>query len=80
MTLAQVTEFFGWMVVLNIGYLVIATLAVAFARDAMARMHSRMFGVATDTLNQTYFSFIATYKIAVIVFCLVPYLALVMMG
>ena len=76
MTIASLTAFFGWMTILNLGLFVISAFFTLVLRDWAAGLHSRMFRIEKDKVIQIYFSFLGTYKIALIVLNLVPYLAL----
>ena len=44
------------------------------------RLQSRFFPIPRETFNVVIYSFLGLYKIFVIVFCLVPYLALLILG
>ncbi len=76
MTIDQLTTFFGWMAVLNLAYLILATLVLMGAQNWLTGLHQRWFGVAKDDLTLAYFKWLANYKIAVLVFAVAPYLAL----
>ena len=41
--------------------------------------HGKMFGLSEADLSRQYFQYVANYKIAIVVFNLVPYIALVLM-
>ena len=75
-----VTGFLGWCSVINIGVLVVASLAVTLGRDAIASVHQNMFGLSDTDLSRAYFQYLAQYKIAIFVFNLIPYIALRMAG
>ena len=80
MDLAFLTSFFGWMTLFNIGILALTSGTLLFARNWVADIHSRMFGLAAADLDRIYFAYLANFKIAVIVLNLVPYLALRVMA
>ena len=75
-SIETLTTFFGWCSVLNLGMLSLATLAVVLMRDMMFSIHGKIFGLGETDLSRAYFQYLAQYKIAVIVFNLVPYVAL----
>jgi hypothetical protein len=79
MTLATMTTFFGWMTVLNIGFLAITTLLLLSGREKFAAMHAAMFNMETGDVKKAYFRYIANYKILTFMFCLAPYVALKLM-
>ncbi len=80
MDLAQFTQFFAWCSAINLGLLIFSSIAIMALRDPIAKLHSRLTGVPEADLPRLYFQFLANFKIAVLVFNLVPYLALRIMG
>ena len=75
-TIETATTFFGWMIVINFTLLLLSSIGVIGMRTTIARIHGRMFGLQAADLSRAYFLYLAQYKIAIIVFCLAPYLAL----
>ena len=75
-TIETLTELLGWASVINICILIIASISVMLMRNAMISLHGKMFGLDSVDLSRAYFQYIAQYKIAIIVFNLVPYIAL----
>ena len=73
------TAFFGWCSVINIGVLLLSTLAMMLMKDMMVRVHSRMFGVSQSDLPMLYIKYLGHYKIAIFIFNVVPYFALKLM-
>jgi len=76
MPIEQLTSFFAWCTLLNFAFLLFATLCLMVMRNFIMSTHSKMFGVKESDLPNIYFKYLAYYKIATIVFSLVPYLAL----
>ena len=74
-SMEALASFLGWCTVINVAILLVAALGVMAMRDTMAKMHSRMFGVAEPDLLRAYFQYMANYKIAILVLNLVPYIA-----
>ena len=75
-SLETLASFLGWCSLINIGLLAFTTLIIKVASDPITRIHSRMFGVPKDQLPLTYYGYLALYKIVILVFNLVPYIAL----
>ncbi|MDG2388313.1 MAG: hypothetical protein P8M30_03230 [Planctomycetaceae bacterium] len=73
-------EFMGWCLLINVGLIGFSTLSLVLMADTMIKIHQRLFGLDPDVLKQSYFNYLANFKLLVIVFNLVPYLALKMMG
>jgi len=75
-TLSQLTEFFGWASIFNIGFLTLATLGIIIMREKITTIHSKMFGIKAEDLSPIYFNYLANYKILSLIFCVAPYLSL----
>lgn len=71
-----ITAFFGWSIVINFILLMITTVALVFLREPITQIHTRIFQVSEADLSRVYFHFLAYYKLAIIIFNLVPYIAL----
>ena len=80
MNIQDLTMFFGWMSVINIGLLLLTILFVITFQDFALNLHEKMFHLKRDKLKKMHFKFIALYKIQIIVFSIVPYLALKLMS
>ena len=78
--ISTLTEFFGWMTVINFTLLLISAAAVLFLGKWLARIHSRLFKISASGLQSTYFQYLTNFKILAIVFNLVPFLALKLMA
>lgn len=76
MTLDTLTALFGWMTVINFGLLIFSTLMLTACRNRIIRIHNSLTGLEAETLMPAYLYFLAFYKLLIIVFNLVPYLAL----
>ncbi|WP_299348501.1 DUF6868 family protein [uncultured Shimia sp.] len=80
MTYESLTAFFGWMTVLNFGFLALAGLGMLGARGWATRLHARMFNLDATDVSMEWYRFLAQWKILTIVFALTPYLALRLAG
>ena len=79
-TLSQITELLGWASVLNIGFLMFATMLLVSMRSIIVSMHSKLFGIPENELALIYFKYLANYKSLSLVFTVCPYIALKIMG
>jgi hypothetical protein len=79
-TVESIREVLGWCSAINMGVLVLSAIMLMLFRTAISRIHARMFGLNDADLSRAYFQFLAQYKIAIIVFNLVPYIALRIMA
>ena len=76
MSQETLVAFFGWITTLNLAFLVIISLLLVSFRDRFAQLHAQLFGLDIETVKAAYFSYLATYKTLIFIFCLMPYLAL----
>lgn len=76
MTVETLTAFFGWMTLINFAFFGIGVLFMWLFRGIGQRMHANMFGLNEADMPREWYRYLGNYKIAIIVFCLVPYLAL----
>ena len=76
MTMEQLTTLFGWCSVINIGLLILSSVTILAMRGPIVKMHSKMFSLSEEDLSRAYFQYLAQFKIVVLVFNLVPYIAL----
>ncbi len=80
MTVETLREMLGWCSVINIGILLYWWLFVSFAHDWVYRQHSRWFKISVESFDAFNYGGIGLFKLFVIVFNLVPYLALRIVG
>lgn len=76
MSIDQLTQFFGWCSVINIGVMIVSAFMIVLLRGPISSIHSRMMGVSEAGLPRLYFQYLGNYKIAIFVLNVVPYIAL----
>ena len=76
MTIETWTSFFGWMTVLNFGFLIATAIALTAFRPTVARIHHQITDLSEVDLNRAYFGYLSNYKVLALISSLVPYLAL----
>ena len=76
MDIGTVRAFFMWCTILNVGVLIFTFLITAFGGDWVYQMHSKLYPMTRETFNVVIYAFMGVYKVLVIVFNLIPYLAL----
>jgi len=74
------TDFFMWCTIINGAMLVFWSLMCLSTPDLVYRTQSKWFPISREAWNVVIYSFIGLFKIAFIVFNLVPYLALLIIG
>ena len=80
MTITELTEFLGWILLINIAVLLVASFMLTAMRGMIVQIHQKILGLSEDDLLRAYTQYLSQYKIAVFVFNLAPYLALKLMG
>lgn len=79
MNIEQLIEFFKWMTIINIGLLLFSTFAVMTMKSLMVKMHSKLFGVTETQISAVVYAYLGMFKVLIIVFNIVPYIALMML-
>ena len=80
MTIDQLTAFFGWCSAINLGVLILSSIALILLKRPVSAIHSRMTGIPVAGLPGLYFQYLGFYKIGIFLFNLVPYIALKLMA
>ncbi|MBN2032887.1 MAG: hypothetical protein JW836_06385 [Deltaproteobacteria bacterium] len=80
MHLEVLRSIFMWCTIINGALLILSFLICAYAGDFVYRMHGMWFAVPRETFNVVLYSFIGFFKMVFLVFNLVPYLALLIVG
>jgi hypothetical protein len=80
MTVAKFRAMLGWCSVINIALLLWWGLWFFFAHDLMYRFHGEWFKIPVETFDAIHYGGMAAFKIAIIMFNVVPYLALRIVG
>ena len=80
MEIAVIRTFLMWCTIINGGLLILSFLICAYAGDWVYQVHSRWFPISKEAFNVTIYAGIGFMKMVVIMFNLVPYLALVIIG
>jgi hypothetical protein len=80
MDIQTLTTFFMWCTILNLAVLILSSIVCIFFADFSYRMNNRFFSISREQFNVVLVCFIALFKICVIVFFIVPYVALLIIG
>ncbi|MFK4784820.1 DUF6868 family protein [Fusobacterium sp. MFO224] len=73
-------SFLGWCSVINLGLYLFSVLIITIFKNPIAKLHSKLFNLDETSLHLEYFRFIGIYKMALIIFNIIPYFALVMIS
>ena len=80
MTLEAIRSALAWCTVINLGLLTWWFLFFILAHDWTYRFHSKWFNLSVEKFDSIHYAGIAFFKSLVIMFNLVPYLALRIVG
>ena len=80
MSIAVARSFLLWCTVINYGLLLWWFLVFRLAHDWLYRLHSRWFHLSIEQLDTINYAGMAFYKIGIILFNLVPLVALYLVG
>ncbi|RLE18290.1 MAG: hypothetical protein DRJ50_13190 [Actinobacteria bacterium] len=80
MTLEVIRNMLGWCTLINFGILLLWFVMMVPARGVVHGIHGKMFRLAPEQMDEIHYRLMAQFKMLVIVFCLVPYLALRIVG
>ena len=80
MTLEVIRDALAWCTVINWIALFWWLLFFIFAHDWMYRFHSKWFKISVEKFDTIHYSGMVFFKVAILLFNLVPYLALRIVG
>lgn len=80
MDVQTLTAFFMWCTIINGALLVFWTTICLFVPELVYRTQSRWFPIPRDTYKVAMYSFLGLFKIVLIVFNVVPWVALVIVA
>jgi len=79
MNIEKLQEFLFWCLLLNVAIYSVTALASVRLRDFMSRIHEKLFGLRQSTVHKAFYAYLAAYKLLIIVFNFVPWLALILL-
>lgn len=80
MTLDTLATVFGWMTLINLGIYIASALLVFALRDWISNFQGQLFEINPAAIRQIIYGWLGAYKLLIIVFCAVPYVALRIVG
>jgi len=80
MTLETIRAVFAWCTVINLGLFIWWFLFFALAHDWMYRLHGKWFKISVEKFDTLHYAGMALFKMGLLLFNLVPYLALRIVG
>ena len=80
MDIQALTSFFMWCTIINAGFLLFVALVFMLVPNMVYRMQTRFVPISRETFDIVLYSFMGFYKAIVLVFNVVPWIALVIIG
>lgn len=77
MTVCEIKSVLLWCVVLNYAVLILWFVAFIFAHDWIYKTHLRWFSLSVEAFDTIHYTGLAIYKIGILLFFLIPLVALV---
>ena len=76
MTIEITRDFLGWCSIINMGLLLWWFMFFTLVHDLVYRIHSRWFKLSVERFDAIHYAGMAFFKVGIILFNIVPYLAL----
>ena len=76
MTLEKVRKILGWCSVINAGLLLLSMVGLMLFHDVAYRLYGGWFNLSVETFDVLHYEGLIIYKICILVFNIVPYIAL----
>jgi hypothetical protein len=80
MDIPTLTHFFMWCTILNGGLLLLVTAACAAMPDFIYRGHRQLFPISREVFSVILYCFLGLLKLLFLVFSVVPWVALLIVG
>jgi hypothetical protein len=80
MTIETLRDMLGWCAVINLGLLVWWFFFITVAHDWTYRLHRRWYKLSEEAFDAIHYAGIGLFKLGVLLFNVVPYLALRIVG
>ncbi len=80
MDLQTLTTFFMWCTIINGGFLILWTAFCVLTPNLVYSTQRKWFPIPRETFNVVIYSFLGLFKIVFLVFNIVPYVALLIVG
>jgi hypothetical protein len=80
MTVEIIRNFLAWCSVINVGVLIYWWLFFTLAHDFVYRIHGKWFKLSVEKFDAIHYAGMAFFKMSIILFNIVPYIALCIVG
>lgn len=73
-------NFLLWCAIINFGLLIFGILLITLAHDSMYRLNNRLFRLSVEQFDAINYAWVVFFKLGIVLFNLVPYIALRIVG
>ena len=80
MTVEIIRNFLAWCSVINVGVLIYWWLFFTLAHDFVYQIHGKWFKLSVEKFDAIHYAGMAFFKMSIILFNIVPYIALCIVG
>ena len=80
MNIELLTAFFMWCSIINFTLMMLIFILIIAAADWAHKIHSRWFNISKPSFDLILYCFLGIYKLLVIIFCIVPWIVLCIIG
>ena len=80
MTIEIVRDVFAWCSAINLGFLLFWVLVLSLAHDFVYQFHGKWFKLSVERFDAIHYGLIGFFKLSIILFNIVPYFALRIVG
>ncbi len=80
MSIEILRNFLLWCAIINYGLLIVGVLVITLAHNSVYRLNSKLFRLSVEQFDAINYAWIVFFKIGILLFNLVPYIALRIVG
>lgn len=80
MDIQTLTSFFMWCTIIDAGFLFFLVFIYLLAPNLAYRLQSKFIPISRETFHVVFYSFIGLFKVLVLVFNVVPWIALLIIA
>ncbi len=80
MSLDALTELFKWMTIINACVFVLSAILSISLKNFVGKIHGALFGIDAGKVPLVLYGYMGAYRIFILVFNLVPYVSLLIIG
>lgn len=80
MDIQVLTTFFMWCTIINVILFVTSSSMIMFMPDFVYRIQTRAFSISRESYDAVMYALLGVFKLLLIFFSIVPYIALLIVG